>query len=319
MKSKLHLSLLPLAFSLTTAHAALVVYEPFDYTVGTNAQLIAPTESTTSLPLVSPNGSSSGLGSDWNYIAATANATISTTASITSGSSAFPTQNTGNMVAFSATGNYAQPELRASLSADAISAFTPDVGSSVELWFSVLSETSANIRFTLQSPGGITAAIGYNAGSDTFYMLSTAQATIGSQAGLALADNEPFMMVGHMTLSRTATNTYVVDNDGFEAWLLRADADIAAITNGPSLSEQAESRISNGENAVWTGNSNRAISEIRLRPGLNSNTAHSAYDEIRIGTSLADVVVAVPEPAHYAGMLAALVGLFHFVCRRTRK
>lgn len=314
MKKTLLTSLAATALVALSAQAALVVYEPFDYTAGTSV-----TSSTTpgSPTLVATDAD--GLTGDWTLTHNnSATLVTSTIQDGTNFSTAFPLSGvSGGKVAFTATGNNNNPTLGANFATGAVDALRPDVNSSITIWVSVLVETNANIMLSLNSVNGRTFGMNYNAGSGALSLIPTTtfpdagnvSIPVGSRPGAS-----PFMLVGKIELSRTETQ-YVADIGSAQAWLVNSTADLASITDESSLTAAAAGTIVNTA-VMFAPSNNRAVNQVTLRPGLNGATANSQFDEIRVGTSLADVVVAVPEPAHYAAAFAAVMGLLVWLRRR---
>ncbi len=165
------------------------------------------------------------------------------------------------------------------------------------LYFSFLTERTSSVTASflnfrlLGGTSDSTRAYFQNttSGADSFSIYDQANAQLGSSFGSGL-ENTTFFVVLRLDLAAGATDTLSV-------WL------------NPALNAPLGIASASGTLNVDTND----ISGIRLTAG---NSVTGLFDEIRVGTSFADVSP-IPEPATWALMAASLTALMVFGRRRS--
>jgi hypothetical protein len=197
-------------------------------------------------------------------------------------------------------------------------AVTTSMGTASDVWFSVLlrtNHTSGTNTFQLMSSGdpdiiggigqrlngvqikaqdaaaGTSGATQLNGGGAT--VIGTGEAFTQNDSGTGLwTANTTYLLVGHVSIDRAGTNP-----ETLQFWKL---TDASAFNPAAPFLTSSHDIL----NTTFTG-----FTGVRFQ----GNAAGNIYDELRIGTSFADVV---PEPS--SGLLGAVAALGLLIRRRSR-
>lgn len=293
---------------LTSAHAAVLVYEGFDYTQGNFT-------SSTSTTIAS---NATGLTGNYTWVQnGDANATsigiIAPTAFRDLGS-------TGNALQWhnptapssSAVGSY----LYAPLTASASSGLAVADGHSKTIWMSwVLDSSGAGTAIVELRNNAATATGGTVFGASATLSPGTYDANtvqiignngVRNSAAYTFTSGSEYMLVAKLTYSKSGSTTSF---DSGSLWVLNNNNSGSLPSDEASLGGSIASFAT-----ASTTTADRTPTYLRISNG--SSVGQNVFDEIRIGTAFADVV-AVPEPSTYA-LLTALAGLGVVMMRRRR-
>jgi hypothetical protein len=300
MKSKA--ILLTFALSLASTNAALVVYEGFDYTAGTNTASAANASSSATTTGLTTTGT--GLTGSYVMHRGGGSSNVSGT-SIVNPTLDFGTlPESGNKLNWTGYGSSAAGnQLNAKLSSSASSALAPGA-SSKTIWMSTLITPG-----TFANGGGVflgnNAVSGDTAGATIFGLgfNASGNAVVSYNNGVTAATTGTFTasstywLVGNFSYSISgSTTTFSAAN----LWIYNASS------GNPPASEGALSTAMASFSGTSTTTGSRVPDNLLFKTG--SSVANSSFDEVRIGDSYASVAIPEPRAALLGGlgMLALL-------------
>lgn len=298
--------LLTFTLSIAASNAALVVYEGFDYTAGTNTASAANGSSSATTAGVTATGT--GLTGSWIMNRGGSGNNVSGT-SFTSPTLDFgDLSETGIKLAWTGYGSSAAGnQLTADLTSSASSALAPGATNKT-IWMSTLIRPGTfangsgvflgNNAVAGDTSGATIFGLGFNSAGNAVvsYNNGSTAATTGT-----FSATSTYWLVGNMTYSISGgTTTFSAAN----LWIY------SAASGNPPVDELALGAAMASFSGTSTSTGSRVPDNLLFKTG--SSLANSQFDEVRIGDSYASVA-AIPEPR--AALLGGL-GLLALLRRR---
>ncbi len=297
-----------------SANAALVVYEGFNYSAGTFTAQSANTDATVTGPAAS--GTSLGLTGNWTWSRSTdTNTNVVSTNVVSSGISFRNLSVEGNKLQWNpnntsgASGNF----LYSSLTGGATTALgVTNGGGSKTIWVSMLLRSTGSgdsevalVNNAAGATGGSVFGVKYKASNTTVALV----ANNGERAvsGAMNLNNTDAFLVAKLTYQMTDATTTSFDSGSM--WVLTGAGSMPVDESGLGANVASFASAS-------TSGSNRTPTYLRITNA--SSSGQNIFDEIRVGTSFADVAP-VPEPASWAAALGGLALGATLLRRRSRR